>query len=300
LFFMVLLAMVATDEIYAQPTILSAYLGILDTVPALQFQQVTGCLAADSPQTLIDGMPITFNVPVDPATISPDKFKIISKDLTVHTPACATIRPAGPTGTTELFTVLLTGEFASAVLDPNGTPPPLQDGWPILVKVVPGDEDDDDGLECTEDDKSKSNKYERKLYGGDRLMSLDGEDLTGLYTTDITSFIDGVELEIARLLSPQQMQLVFSGGVTGFNSTTPGIAALNNIILHDGCNMEDVNPTGFDPSDLGDTDNFLTVNIPSTVSASCIDQVSVEPSTFFDPSNRPNPATSILVSGGAP
>ena len=140
-----------------------------------------------------------------------------------------------------------------------------------MVRVVPGNDDS-------------------------RLMSLDGKDLTGLSTTDITSFINGVELEIAHFLSPLQMQLVFSGGVTGLNSVTPGIAELNKITLHDNCTMEDVRPTDFDSSDLGDTDNFLTVNIPSTVSASCIDQVSVEASTFLDPSNRPNPATSISVS----
>lgn len=268
----ILLAMVATDEVYAQPMILSAYLGVMDTATAGQFQPVSGCMAADSPQTMIDGMPITFNVPVDPATISPNKFEITCNDFSVHTPTCATIRPADPTaGTTELFTVLMTGEFASAVMNPNGTPPFLQGGWPRMVRVVPGNDDS-------------------------RLMSIDGEDLTGLSTTDITSFINGVELEIARFLSPLQMQLVFSGGITGLNSVTPGIAELNKITLHNNCTMEDVHPTDFDSSDLGDTDNFLTVNIPSTVSASCIDQVSVEASTFFDPSNRPNPATSIWVS----
>ena len=120
----ILLAMVATDEVYAQPDpmILSAYLGIADTATAGQFQQVTECMAGDSPQTMIDGMPITFNVPVDPATISPDKFEITSNDDSVHTPTCATIRPADPTGTTELFTVLLTGEFASANRDDPSTP----------------------------------------------------------------------------------------------------------------------------------------------------------------------------------
>ena len=268
----ILLAMVATDEVYAQPDpmILSAYLGIADTATAGQFQQVTECMAGDSPQTMIDGMPITFNVPVDPATISPVKFQITSNDNSVHTPTCATIRPADPTGTTELFTVLLTGSFASAVQNPN-QPMPMQAGWPKMVRIVPGADDS-------------------------RLMSLEGDDLTDLSTTDITSFINGVELEIARLLSPQQMQLVFSGGVTGLNSATPGISELNRITLHDSCNNEDVHPTEFDSSDLGDTDNFLTVNIPSSLSAPCIDQVSVEPSTFFDPSNRPNPATVIWVS----
>ena len=268
----ILLAMVATDEVYAQPDpmILSAYLGIADTATAGQFQQVTECMAGDSPQTMIDGMPITFNVPVDPATISPNKFEITSNDNSVHTPTCATIRPADPTGTTELFTVLLTGSFASAVQNPN-QPMPMQAGWPKMVRIVPGADDS-------------------------RLMSLEGDDLTDLSTTDITSFINGVELEIARLLSPQQMQLVFSGGVTGLNSATPGISELNRITLHDSCNNEDVHPTEFDSSDLGDTDNFLTVNIPDTTTASCINQVSVEASTFFDPSNRPNPATVIWVS----
>jgi len=246
----------------------------MDAIPAATFEQVTGCMAGDSPQTMIDGMPITFNVPVDPATISPDKFKIISNDLTEHTPTCATIRPADPTGTTELFTVLLTGSFAGPFVMPTnqmGIPPPGQAGWPSTVRIVPGADDS-------------------------RLMSLEGDDLTGLSTTDITSFIDGVELEIARLLSPQQMQLVFSGGVTGLNSATPGISELNRITLHDSCNNEYVHPTEFDSSDLGDTDNFLTVNIPSSLSAPCIDQVSVEPSTFFDPMNRPNPETTIWVS----
>ena len=60
-----------------------------------------------------DGMPITFSVRIDPDTLDPEDFRVVTATGDSVIPTCATLRPA--TESLEQRTVLLAGEFARAI-----------------------------------------------------------------------------------------------------------------------------------------------------------------------------------------
>ena len=63
-----------------------------------------------------DGMPVVLSHTVDPGSLDPEDFQIVTRSGIEHTPICVTLRPAGDAG--ELRTVLLIGEFGDAADDP--------------------------------------------------------------------------------------------------------------------------------------------------------------------------------------
>ncbi len=96
--------------------LLSAFFG-LDN--GLSLRANLFCLGASGK----DGMPVVLSRTIDPETLQPEDFQIVTRSGAVHTPHCVTLRPAQDPG--ELRTVLLIGEFGDASDDP-----------PVSVHVV--------------------------------------------------------------------------------------------------------------------------------------------------------------------
>lgn len=89
--------------------LLSAFFGLDNALP---FGANGLCLGANGQ----DGMPVIFSDVIDPDTLQAADFAVVTESGVVHTPQCATLRPAVDSG--ELRTVLLIGEFGSAESDP--------------------------------------------------------------------------------------------------------------------------------------------------------------------------------------
>jgi hypothetical protein len=96
--------------------LLSAFFGLDNNLP---FRSNLLCLGAWGK----DGMPVIFSHTLDPETLDEDDFSIETRSGKIYNPMCATLRPADDEG--ENRTVLLIGEFGTAVTDP-----------PISVSVV--------------------------------------------------------------------------------------------------------------------------------------------------------------------
>ena len=97
----------AEDGQAARP--LSAFFGLDNDLP---FGANLLCLGASGE----DGMPVVLSHTVDPESLQPEDFRVVTRSGAEHTPACATLRPAGDPG--ELRTVLLIGELGDAADDP--------------------------------------------------------------------------------------------------------------------------------------------------------------------------------------
>ena len=106
-----LLFTISSNKASCEPSIQSAYLGALD-VPPFLLRIVTGCRQNFGD----DGMPLVLSVQVKASSLSPEAFRVISKNGVHSTPNCATLEPA--TEFNELHTILLAGPIA----DPNDLP----------------------------------------------------------------------------------------------------------------------------------------------------------------------------------
>ena len=95
--------------------LLSAFFGLDNDLP---FAANRLCWGASGE----DGMPVVFSQTLDADSLQPEDFEVTSKPGEVHTPKCATLRPAQDQG--ELRTVLLIGEFGDAPDNP-----------PVSVKI---------------------------------------------------------------------------------------------------------------------------------------------------------------------
>ena len=109
--------MPAVVDANSQPArLLSAFFGLDNGLP---FGANLFCLGASGQ----DGMPVVLSHTIDPETLQPEDFQIVTRSGAVRTPHCVTLRPAQDPG--ELRTVLLIGEFGDASDDP-----------PVSVHVV--------------------------------------------------------------------------------------------------------------------------------------------------------------------
>jgi len=109
--------MSAAIDVRGKPArLLSAFFGLDNGLP---FGANLICLGASGQ----DGMPVVLSHTLDPETLQPEDFQIVTRSGVERTPHCLTLRPASDPG--ELRTVLLVGEFGSASDDP-----------PVSVHVV--------------------------------------------------------------------------------------------------------------------------------------------------------------------
>lgn len=94
-----------------EATVISAFFGLDDAFPNRRSDRVV-CEGADG----ADGMPVIFSHEVDPDTIEPGDFRVITRSGAIGDVTCLTLAPADDPG--EWRTALLAGEYGSA-----GDPP---------------------------------------------------------------------------------------------------------------------------------------------------------------------------------
>jgi hypothetical protein len=232
------------------PTILSAYYG-LDMLPA------AAALLCGMASVGEDGMPVTFSVQLDAATVAPAAFTVETASGELVNPTCATLAPANET--LELRTVLLAGPF--------GTP----DAQPVAVSAS--------GL---------------RTLAGETIDALTTDTITPLengpsllLAQRFAPNTPGLEDECPSGTS-QAIQLVWEGGVTG-----PAGAALAEE-QRIGVRVRLENGETVEPVALGDDDpdNFV---IACVAESSPAVQVDVDAGLFHDPGDDANPPTSVAV-----
>jgi len=254
-FLLILLIFTFFSRASCEPIIQSAYLGALN-VPPFLLSIVTGC-----PQNFgDDGMPLVLSVQVNASSLSPEAFRVISKNGVPSTPNCATLAPA--TESNELHTILLAGPIADS------------NDLPDRVEIIGAVED----------------------INGNSLTGLISPTVTVGYSTGpalINAYLfDQVGGPAGS--SPRALQLVWNGGVTGPFGGDLGEAELNAIHLID-CDGNRHAPLGFD--DLGDGDNYVELYIPEDI---VVNRIEVDPNFFYDPANFPNQFTSVQVTSLLP
>jgi hypothetical protein len=203
-----------------------------------------------------EGMPVVLSIPVDAATLSPEDFRVTTAAGIEYQPTCATLAPAVEPD--ELRTILLTG--------PLGT----NADRPQTVTIVGS------------------------------LLSLDGTELMGL-SSPITRREEGPSLVLALCRTAGtdcdaagaphiRIQTTWQGGVIGPRGSTPGATERQGIQIIDRRGTRHA-PRGL--ADLNDGDNHIVLCLPPGVIPR---RVEVEAATFYDPTNVPNPHTSVEVS----
>lgn len=231
--------------------ILAVYYG-LDELP-LAASLLCGAVVAGQ-----DGVPVTFSVQLDGATVSPEDFVVETATGARVTPDCATLAPA--IEPLELRTVLLTGTFGTA-------------GAQLRAVEVVGVLDDLDGNGITGLRSEDVTPLEDgpSLVLAERYLptnpGIDGECPTG---------------------TAQVVQLVWGGGVTGPAGATLGEPQRLGVLvrLADGSTVQ--------PIALGDDDpdNYVYACLDA---ASPAIEISVAAGLFHDPGDDANPATSAPV-----
>ncbi len=134
------------------------------------------------------------------------------------------------------------------------------------------------------------------------VLSLDGEELKGL-TSGVTTNEEGPRLVMATLdpgetnssgeSTHARIQTTWQGGVTGRNGTEIGPKELRGIRIIDQ-NGDAHLPVGFE--DVTDNDNHVVLLVPHGVNPQ---RVEVRAGTLYDPTNQPNPDTTVEVIGTA-
>lgn len=251
-FFMAAIAQERPLESQAEMRILSVYHG-LDPVPPRATR-----LCGLPPKAGQDGMPVTFSVQINSASVSATAFAVETSSGEIVTPLCATLRPAMEP--LEQRTVLLMGLFSTG------------DSLPINVEVVAQLEDID----------------------GNSLVGLRGEKVTTLaegpslvLAEPFAPNTPGLEGECFEGTT-QAIQLTWEGGVTGPQGADLAEAQRTamSILLENGDRVHPLSLADDDP------DNHVIACIAET---SLAVSVSVKAGFFHDPGDDANPETNIDV-----
>jgi hypothetical protein len=232
--------------------ILSAYHG-LDPLPPRATR-----LCGMPPAGGQDGMPVTFSVQINSASVSAAAFAVETSSGEIVTPLCATLRPA--IETLEMRTVLLIGPFS------------VDDSLPLSVEIVEQLEDVD----------------------GNSLVGLRSEKVTPLaagpslvLAERFASDTEGLEGE-CPIDTAQAVQLTWEGGVTGVQGAALAEAQRTaiSVLLSDGDSVHPLILADDDP------DNHVIACVAETSPAV---SVSVAAGFFHDPGDDANPETRIDV-----
>ena len=232
--------------------ILSTFHG-LDPIPALATR-----LCGMAPVSDQDGMPVTFSVQINSASVSAAAFAVGTSSGEIVTPVCATLRPA--LEPLERRTVLLIGPFSPG------------DSQPISVEIVEQLEDAD----------------------GNSLVGLRIEKVTALAAGPSLVLAErfapntsGLEGECPEQAA-QAVQLTWEGGVTGPQGADFAEAQRTaiSILLENGNRVN--------PLSLGDDDPDNHV-IACLIETSPALSVRVEAGFFHDPRDDANPGTDAEV-----
>tara|TARA_B110000037_G_scaffold76624_1_gene91634 strand:+ start:180 stop:836 length:657 start_codon:yes stop_codon:yes gene_type:complete len=205
-----------------------------------------------------DGMPVTFSVQINSASVSAAAFAVETSSGEIVTPLCATLRPA--IETLEKRTVLLIGPFS------------VDDSLPLSVEIVEQLEDVDGnslvGLKI---------KKVTLLAAGPSLV------LAERFAPN-TSGLEGE----CPIDTAQAVQLTWEGGVTGPQGAALAEAQRTaiSVLLSDGDSVHPLILADDDP------DNHVIACVAETSPAV---SVSVAAGFFHDPGDDANPETRIDV-----
>lgn len=232
--------------------ILSAYHG-LDPLPPRATR-----LCGMPPAGGQDGMPVTFSVQINSASVSAAAFAVETSSGEIVTPLCATLRPA--IETLEKRTVLLIGPFS------------VDDSLPLSVEIVEQLEDVD----------------------GNSLVGLKIEKVTLLAAGPSLVLAErfapntsGLEGE-CPINTTQAVQLTWEGGVTGPRGAALAEAQRTaiSVLLGNGDSVYPIILADDDP------DNHVIACITETSPAVSVNVVA---GFFHDPGDDANPETRIGV-----
>lgn len=240
------------QESEGKARILSVYHGLDPIAPRAT------ALCGTLPVSGQDGMPVTFSVQLNSASVSATAFAVALSSGAIVTPLCATLRPA--VELLEQRTVLLIGPFSP------------EDSLPLSVEIVAQLEDVD----------------------GNSLIGLRSEKVTALaagpslvLAERFAPSASGLEGECPEETA-QAVLLTWEGGVTGPQDAALAEAQRTamSVLLENGDRVH--------PLSLGDDDpdNHVIACIAETSPAV---SVSVIAGFFHDPGDDANPETSIGV-----
>jgi hypothetical protein len=249
-----------------QARVLSAFFG-LDNGLGLGANRL--CLGASGK----DGMPVVLSHTIDPDTLQPEDFQIVTRSGAERIPHCVTLRPAQDAG--EHRTVLLIGEFGDANDDP-----------PVAVHVV-GDLLADGTLGDGVNFRG-SHTAVIPLDAGPSLVLAERVPVSELaIETRGTACPEGVQ---------QVVRVTWAGGVRLPNREEPGDKERQlyrvTVIRGDGSSHEIV-PAAL--ADLGDNDNNHLLCLDT---ADPVVSVSFPAGHLVDPNRDLNPDTHIVVNPG--
>jgi hypothetical protein len=207
----------------------------------------------------MDGMPVTFSRRIGVDSPSASAFRVTTRSGAVHTPRCATLRPA--LGPGKRHTVLLIGEFGQ---DPSDPPVRLD-----VIGSVP-------------------------LLGGGDAMGLSSDQVTPLpLGPSLRIAYRYAPSALAGSSCPsatrQTVQITWAGGVTAPTGGELGDAARSRMRVTLAGGTE-VTPIAL--ADLGDNDNYTQLCLDAEAPA---ERVTVEAGVAADPRGDTNPPTSIAV-----
>jgi len=248
----------------SQDTLVSAFFGLDNALPGLLCNQ---------PGSLLDGMPVNFQFPLDASSLSETDFEVLDNLGNVHTPICALLAPANENG--ENRTVLLLGEFGTAVSNP-----------PVEVSVV-GD------LLTTE------------TFSGESACS-EIINLNGITTTNVVPLADGPSLFFAQKIEgdlnecisgTQTIQVAWDGGVTPYISSDEESDLFQYYTGYSDSSGVLVPHAPISIADINDNDNFHQLCFPTSEE---IVKISMTANTVEDPNQDPNSYSEIYVSSCTP
>jgi hypothetical protein len=233
--------------------ILDVYFGLDDALPVRANLLCRAVRVAG-----MDGVPVTFSRRIALDNPDPSAFRITTQSGAVHTPRCATLRPA--LGTSKRHTVLLIGALGS-----ERDPPVRLD----VVRSVP------------------------LLDGGDA-MGLSSDRVAALALgPELRIGYRYAPGDLPKARCPNStlpiVQNTWAGGVTAPGGDELGEAARRGmrVTLSNGV---EVSPIAL--ADLGDNDYYTHLCLDTQTPA---DRVTVEPGLAIDPRGDLNPRTSIRI-----
>jgi hypothetical protein len=257
-----------------QARLLSAFFGLDNSLP-LGANRL--CLGASGK----DGMPVVLSHTIDPETLQPEDFQIVTRSGAKQTPDCVTLRPAQDAG--ELRTVLLIGEFGDANDDP-----------PVAVHVV-GDLLSDG----TRSDLTRSKTGARVNFRGSHtaVVPLDaGPSLVLAERVPVSELATETRGTACPEGAQQVVRVTWAGGVRLPNREEPGDTERElyrvTVIRGDGTSHEIV-PAAL--ADLGDNDNNHLLCLDTADPAV---SVSFPAGHLVDPNRDLNPDTHVAVNPG--
>lgn len=250
-------------------TLLSAFFGLDNNLP---FRANLLCIGASGK----DGMPVVLSHTIDPETLEPEDFQVVTRSGTMRSPDCVTLRPAQDAG--ELRTVLLIGEFGNANDDP-----------PVSVQVVGDLLSDGAGSGGVRENYRGLDMVVTPLAAGPSLVLAERVSVNELAKdTRGTSCPEGVQ---------QVVRVTWAGGVRRPNRNEPGDAERKlyrvTVKRGDGSHHE-VAPAALGDLDDGDNNHLLCLDTTDTAIS-----VSFPAGYLVDPNQDLNPDTRVIVNQGA-